>query len=64
MSEEKPPKTGPDPDRLKLDTDWEDAMGDAMSKPVPEEGVPDQPGKGTRPRKKKGSGEKPEPESD
>ncbi len=60
----KNPKSGPNPDRLKLDADWEDAMGDALSKPLPDEGVPDQPGKGTRPRKDKGSGKKPEPKDD
>ncbi|MAO24227.1 MAG: hypothetical protein CMJ35_03060 [Phycisphaerae bacterium] len=58
------PKPGPDPERLKLDGDWEDRMAEALGKPVPLEGLPDQPGKGTKPRKKKGPGEKPEPDDE
>ena len=56
-----PGKPGPDPDRLKLDGDWEARIGDALAKPVPPEGVPDAPGKGSKPRKKKGPGDKPKP---
>jgi len=56
--------TGPNPERLNLDGDWEDRMTDALSKPVPDSGLPDQPGKGTRPRKNKDSSEKPEPKDD
>lgn len=55
---------GPDPERLKLDGDWADRMGDALKKPIPPEGVPDQPGKGSKPRKKKGPDETPEPKDD
>ncbi len=36
-------------------------MGDAIKKAVPPEGVPDAPGKGSKPRKNKGFGEKPKP---
>lgn len=63
MSNARDSKPGPDPDRLKIDGDWEDRMSDAIKKPVPDEGVPDQPGKGSKPRKEKAPDE-PEPDQD
>jgi len=33
-------KTGPKPDRVKIDKDWEEAMGDALKKERPAEGWP------------------------
>jgi hypothetical protein len=33
-------KTGPKPDRVKIDKDWEEAMGDALRKKCPAEGWP------------------------
>ena len=33
-------KPGPEPDRLKIDGDWEDAVKKALSKPRPAEGWP------------------------
>ncbi len=33
-------KTGPKPDRVKIDKDWEDAVGDALKKERPTEGWP------------------------
>lgn len=32
---------GPDPDRLKIDGDWKDAIGKALDKEKPPEGWPD-----------------------
>ena len=32
---------GPEPERLKIEGDWEDAMKRAMEKPKPAEGWPD-----------------------
>ncbi len=32
---------GPEPDRVKIDMDWEQAVGKALKKPRPKEGVPD-----------------------
>lgn len=32
--------TGPVPDRVKIDQDWEEAMADAMKKKRPKEGWP------------------------
>ena len=41
MSEkEKKHKTGPAPERVKIDQDWEDAVGDALKKERPKEGWP------------------------
>lgn len=57
-------RPGPDPDRLKIDGDWEQCMGEALDKPIPEKGIPDQPGKGSKPRKKKGPGKKPKPDKE
>ncbi|MEM9347709.1 MAG: hypothetical protein AAGB26_13940 [Planctomycetota bacterium] len=43
MSKDDPKrKPGPNEERLKLDGDWEDAMKQAMEKPRPEGGWPDQ----------------------
>ncbi|MEM7630064.1 MAG: hypothetical protein AAF356_11705 [Planctomycetota bacterium] len=55
--------TGPKPDRLRLDGDWAEQMGDALNREVPPEGVPDPPGKGTRPKRDKGSRDDRKPES-
>jgi hypothetical protein len=57
-------KPGPDPDRLKLDGDWAERVGEALERSIPPEGVPDQHGKGSKPRKKKGPDESTEPEED
>ena len=35
------PKPGPEPERLKIEGDWEDAVSKALSKPRPDEGWPD-----------------------
>ena len=43
MQEDPRAKSGPEPERLKLDGDWEEAMGEAMKKPRPEDGWPDKP---------------------
>jgi len=40
MANKKPNKPGPNPDRLKIDADWEDAMKDALGKKKPKEGWP------------------------
>ena len=37
-----PSKPGPEPDRLKIDGDWEDAIKQAIGKPKPPDGWPDQ----------------------
>ncbi|GJM20034.1 MAG: hypothetical protein DHS20C14_22470 [Phycisphaeraceae bacterium] len=34
------PGPGPDPERLKIDGDWEDRMGEALDRPRPEKGWP------------------------
>ncbi len=34
-------KTGPKPDRLKIDDDWRDAMGKAIKKERPKDGWPE-----------------------
>lgn len=39
MSEEKQ-KSGPEPERLKIEEDWEDAIDKALRKKRPEEGWP------------------------
>lgn len=36
----KPKKTGPKPDRIKIDKPWEDAVNDALKKPRPKAGWP------------------------
>ena len=42
MNEDDPKrKPGPEEDRLKIEGDWEDAMKQAMQKPRPEGGWPD-----------------------
>lgn len=46
---------GPEPDRLKIDGDWESAAGKAVTKPVPPGGVPDR----DKPPKQKPHGAKP-----
>jgi len=45
-------KTGPEPERVKLNKPWTKAVGDALKKERPAEGWPDQP-KPKRPNKKK-----------
>ncbi len=35
-------KSGPKPERVKIDKDWEDAVGDALKKKRPAEGWPKQ----------------------
>jgi len=40
MTKEDKKKTGPKPDRVKIDKDWEEAMGDALKKERPKEGWP------------------------
>ena len=47
MADRKPPSTepdefkpGPDPERLKVEGDWEEAMGKALKKKKPAEGWP------------------------
>lgn len=47
---------GPDPERLKIDGDWDAAAGKAVNKPIPASGAPD---RETRPRTKKPLGKKP-----
>jgi hypothetical protein len=39
-------KPGPDPDRLNLEGDWEELVGDALRKKRPPEGWPPKPEKG------------------
>jgi len=34
-------KSGPKPERVKIDMNWEDAVGEAMKKPRPKDGWPD-----------------------
>lgn len=34
-------KVGPKPNRLKIDGNWEEAMGEAVKKEKPEDGWPD-----------------------
>lgn len=41
--DEKKSKPGPEPDRLKIDEDWESAVGKALNKPKPAEGWPEPP---------------------
>ena len=41
-------KTGPKPDHLKIDGDWEDAMKKAMGKEKPKEGWPKDEEKGEK----------------
>ena len=45
---------GPDPDRLKIEGDWEEAVGRALEKKRPAEGWPEPP---PPPRKKKDQSE-------
>lgn len=42
MSKEKPDKekTGPKPDTVKIDGNWEDSVGKALKKEKPQEGWP------------------------
>lgn len=42
------PKPGPNPDRLKIDGDWEKSVKEALDKPKPEAGWPE----GPKPKKK------------
>lgn len=42
---EKKRKTGPDPERVKIDDDWESAIGKALRKERPKEGWPKKPEK-------------------
>jgi hypothetical protein len=44
-----PPKTGPEPARVKISTPWEKAVSDALKKQRPEKGWPEEP----KPSKKK-----------
>lgn len=46
----KSPKTGPDPERVKIDKPWEEAVNDALKKKRPADGWPDH---GQKPAKKK-----------
>lgn len=39
------PKPGPDPERLKIEGDWEEAMGEALKKKKPPDGWPKQKGR-------------------
>ena len=39
-SEDQKKPTGPAPDRVKTDKDWEDAVSDALEKKRPEDGWP------------------------
>ena len=41
MANEAKDKTGPKPDRVKIDKDWEDAIGYAMKKKRPADGWPE-----------------------
>lgn len=41
---EKKPKPGPEPERLKIEGDWEDAIKKALKTPRPPEGWPDESG--------------------
>ncbi|MEZ6234938.1 MAG: hypothetical protein R3B68_12170 [Phycisphaerales bacterium] len=50
---------GPDPERLKINIDWDKAAEKAVTKPVPPGGVPDRDKPPMPQRKKKPSGEKP-----
>ena len=43
--QDKPPP-GPEPERLKIDEDWEDAVTKVLNKPKPSEGWPDTPKRG------------------
>ena len=47
MNKAKPAKkrTGPKPDRVKIEGDWESAVAKALDKKRPKEGWPDQAGK-------------------
>ena len=45
MPKDDPSKPGPEPDRLKIDGDWKDAVKKALNKPRPEGGWPDAPNK-------------------
>ena len=40
MTDEKKQPPGPKPDRVKIDKDWEEAVGDALKKKRPAEGWP------------------------
>lgn len=48
--------------RIKIEGDWAEAARKAVNKPVPPEGVPPPPGKGTVPQRKKKIPAKPKPE--
>lgn len=39
-SNKKPGKTGPEPERVKIDKPWEDAVDDALKKKRPKDGWP------------------------
>ena len=41
MTEHKSKKTGPKPDRVKVDGDWEEAIDKALKKPRPKDGWPE-----------------------
>jgi len=41
MTEQKSKKTGPIPDRVKVEGDWEEAIGKALKKPRPKDGWPE-----------------------
>ena len=59
-AESKSGSPGPEPDRLKIDGDWEEAFGQAASKPIPPEGLPEPPNRNPKGgRKKKATGKKP-----
>lgn len=47
--QERPPKPGPEPERLKIDGDWEDAVKEALNKPKPAEGWGPEPPKDQEP---------------
>ena len=44
-------KPGPEPDRVKIEGDWEEAMKRALGKKRPPEGWPSPPGKKKRAKK-------------
>lgn len=45
-------KTGPKPDTLKIEGDWQAAVGKALQKERPAEGWPDESKKKKKPKKK------------
>lgn len=46
-----PKRTGPEPDRVKIEGDWEEAVKRALGKKRPPEGWPRPPGKKKREKK-------------